>query len=199
MGIISNDYNIGFEVVNLCVKSLDHRELELGALIDKMARTNVEISILKDVMNKLSHAKQKDKKADFSNDEEMTRYITHIHRGNPSIFDDLVKGFPSHFGPKDPSSSKLTSEQITRDNVINENLEDIHLGYIKLDVLTEDQIDVVVQGLDGLLKQYSADLNENLLYVNRNYDDRKDFTEAGRMIVKEAGELLKSINQKMRN
>ena len=72
------------------------------------------------------------------------------------------------------------------------------LGYIKLDVLSEDRIDVVVQGLDGLLKQHSGDLNENLLYVNRNYDDRKDFTEAGRMIVKEAGELLKSINQKMR-
>lgn len=197
MGMITNDYNIGFEVVNLCVKTLDHKEVQLNELIDKLARTNVEIEIIKDVMNKLSHAKQKDKKADFSDDEQMTRCITHIHRNNPTIFDDLIKGYPSHFPPKDPSSSTLSSEQITRDNVINENLENIDLGYIQIDPLTEDRIDVVVQGLDGLLKMHSGDLNENLLYINRNYDDRKDFTEAGRLIVKESGELLASINRKM--
>jgi flagellar hook-basal body complex protein FliE len=192
----SVDYNIGFEMVKCYALYFDHHEKKLHDLIDKLAKSNIEIKIISDVMNKLSHAKQKDKKADFTKDATMKRYITHIHKNNPTIFENLIKGFPEHL-PAEDQAEAAAGKEITLEDVLNDSLKSIDMSKIKIDVLTEEQIDVIVQGLDGQLKMHSADLNESMMKINENYDNRSQMTENARQVVKQSGDLLESINRKM--
>ncbi len=180
----------GLEMVNCYTKYFDCQETQLNSLIDKLSKTNIEIKIISDVMNKLAHVKQKDKKADFNNDEKMKRYIAYIHMSNPTIFDGLIQGIPEHFTNDEP----IDGQDI--EDVLNERLKYIDMSKVKFDVLTEDQIDVVVQGLDGELKMKSADVNEYMMKINEKYDNRSQMTENANKVLKETSDLLASINRK---
>lgn len=195
---MARDPHLGLEMVNFYVRCFEpHQEGKLQGLIDNMAKSNVEIKIISDVMNKLSHAKQKKEPADFSNDETMMRHIVHIHRNNPTIFEDLIKNFPDHLPPMD--NALFVGEEITVENVIGENLKEINVWNIRIEPLTETQIDVVVQGLDGELKRHSADLNESMMKINDSYDLRRQTSESARQGSKEDSEHKKSIVSRMRH
>lgn len=189
---IKNDHHLGLEVVNCYTKYFDHHEAKLNGLIDKLAMSNVEVKIISDVMNKLSHAKQKDKQADFSQDEEMKRHIAHIHKNNPTIFEDLIKNFPDYL-PEDNSEIS----EISVSGALDRSLKNVDMSRINIDVLKEDQIDVIVQGLDAELKAHSAELNHHMMKVNEAFDNRSQMTESARQVVKQASDLLESINRKM--
>ncbi len=196
MGIgptINLNLHPGLEMVNCYNTYFDYQETQLNGLIDKLSKTNIEIKIISDVMNKLAHVKQKDKKADFSNDETMKRYIAYIHKNNPTIFDGLIKGFPEHL----TDDESVASQEINLEDVLNEALKNFDMSKIKIDVLTEDQIDVVVQGLDGELKMKSADVNEHMMKINEKYDNRSQMTENANKVLKETEDLMASINRKM--
>jgi hypothetical protein len=190
--------HIGLEAVKCYEKYFDYQEKKLHGFIDKMSHANIEIKIISDVMNKLSHGKQKDKQCDFTNDEQMKSYIAHIHKNNPTIFDGLVQGLPDHIAP--PSKElALHGDDITLHNVLNETLRDINLRNVTIDILKEEEIDIIVQGLDGQIKMHTADLNEQMLKINENYDNRSQMTEHARQVIKQSGDLLESINRKMAN
>jgi hypothetical protein len=189
---IKSDHHLGLEVVNCYTKYFDHHEAKLNGLIDKLAMSNVEVKIISDVMNKLSHAKQRDKQADFSKDEEMKRHIVYIHKNNPTVFENLIQNFPDYFPEDDAAVS-----EITVDGVLNHGLKNVDMSRINIDVLKEDQIDVVVQGLDAELKSHSAELNHHMMKVNEAFDNRSQMTESARTVVKQANDLLESINRKM--
>lgn len=195
MGILGKDHHPGLEMVNCYSAYFDLHENKLHGHIDHLHRSNLEIKVISDVMNKLSHAKQKDKKADFSSDETMKRYIVHIHKNNPTIFEDIVKGFPEYLPEEDKDG--VAAAGMTLEDVLNDSLKNIDMGQIKIDTLTEEQIDVIVQGLDGQLKMHSADLNESLMKINEAYDNRSQMTEHSRQVLKQSGDFLESINRKM--
>lgn len=195
------DHHPGREMVNVTASYLDgYMDPKLHGMIDNLHRSNVEIKIIHDVVNKLSHAKskdpkEKDKLIDFSQDETMMRYMAHIHRSNPSIFDDLVQGVPDHL-PKVGKVGAL-GQQISSDDLLNESLKDIHMGNVEIKSFSQDQIDAILQGLDGETKKHSADLNESLMHINEHYDKQSQVIEIARQIVKQANDLLESINRKM--
>jgi hypothetical protein len=195
MEILGRDQHLGLEVVKCYAMYFDHQENKLHGLIDNLATSNAEIKIISHVMNRLSHGKQQDKKVDFTKDETMKRYIAHIHKNNPTIFDGLIKGVPEHH---ESAGAKETSErEITLDSLLNESLKNVDMRGISIDVLTEEQIDIVVQGLDGQLKMHTAELNEHMMKINEHYDNRSQMTEHARQVVKQSGDLLESINRKM--
>jgi len=200
--INNHGYNLGLEMVNCYQKYFDHREAELNGLIDKMKVSNIQIKVISDVMNKLAHGKQKDKKFDISNDETTKKLVYLVHMRNPSVFEEKIHNLPVE---------ELDLEQKLHaiiDQLREEGLPDgsIHLGSImekieldsnvRFDVLDESAIDVVVQGLDSELKMLNADLNKHLMDLSSKYDDRTKMTESANQTVKEAGELSKSIIQK---
>lgn len=189
---INGDHHLGLEVVNCYMKYFDHHEAKLNGLIDNLARSNVEVKIISDVMNKLSHAKQRDKQADFSQDEEMKRHIAHIHKNNPTIFEGLIQNFPDYF-PEDQGEL----EEISVSGVLHHSLKHVDMSRINIDALKEDQIDVVVQGLDAELKAHSSELNHHMMKINEAFDNRSQMTESARQVVKQANDLLESINRKM--
>ncbi len=193
MGINLN-YNPTAAITGLYINYLDMEEEKLNnQYIDGMTKTNIEIKILNAVMNKLSHAKKGDKGMDFSNDETMKRYIAHIHKNNPTIFEELIKGVPEQ---GDPVENSLKGEEITLENVLNNSLKDINMSGVKIETLTKDHIDVIVQGLDAQLKMHTADLNELMMRTQSNLEERSKLTDFSREAVKMGGELNKSIISK---
>jgi hypothetical protein len=193
MAQINLNLNPGAEMVNLFSSYFDHQESKLHGLIDKMKTANIETKIIGDVMNKLSHAKQSKQGADFSKDETMKRYIVHINKNNPTIFGDFIKGFPEHLG----SNEMENISNATLDEHLDHSLREINLNTITIEPLSEEMIDVVIQGLDGMIKMYSADLNEQMMKINDNFDQRSQMIENARQIVKQNGDLNESINRKM--
>jgi hypothetical protein len=193
MGIVHNNHHIGLEVVKCYDAYFTHHEKQLKERIDMMAMSNIQIKIISDVMNKLSHDKQKDKKADFSGDETMKQYVTHLHKNNPTIWAELIKGFPEHL----PSDDTSSIQDITLETVLQDSLKNIDMGQISIQILNEEEIDIVVQGLDAELKKHSADLNEHMLHINEKYDNRSQMTEAARQVVRQDGDFKGSINRKM--
>lgn len=202
-GAVENHgYNIGLEMVNCYQKYFDHREMELNSLIDKMKVSNIQIKVISDVMNKLAHGKQKDKKFDISNDETAKKLAYLIHMRNPSIFEDKIHNLPVVDGDLEQKLHEIIGQ--LREEGLPEG--SIHLGSIlekveldsniRFDNLDESAIDVVVQGLDSELKMLNADLNKHLMDLSSKYDDRTKMTESANQTVKEAGELNKSIIQK---
>jgi hypothetical protein len=194
MSIVS-DYNLAAGMVNAYAKYFDAQEKRLNGLINNMSKSNIEIKILSDVMNKLAHAKKTDKKADFSNDEMMKRYIVHIHKNNPTIFDGYIHGFPAHI-PDDEGKDGDDGE-ISLEEMLERSLKNIDLGKITFDVFGEAEIDVLTQGIDSELKMHSADLNEFLMKINNIYDEKSHMTESARDVVNQTRELLASINRRM--
>ncbi|GEM_PF-5351198 len=189
---IHGDHHLGLEVVNCYTKYFDHHETKLNGLIDQLALSNVEVKIISDVVNKLSHAKQRDKQADFTQDEEMKRHIAHIHKNNPTIFEGLIHNFPDYL-PEGEDDFK----EISVDGVMHHSLKNIDISRIHIDVLKEDQIDIAIQGLDAELKGHSANLNRDMMQINEAFDNRSQMTESSRQVVKQANDLLESINRKM--
>lgn len=195
------DYNIGLEMVKCLGAHLDQREVELNKLIDNMKVANIEIKIMSDFTNKLAHAKQKDKKLDFSNDEiKKLAYLVHLR--NPSVLEGKIHNLPVEHSNLEQKLSEIIDQM--REERISEN--DIHLetilarfqcdSNIRFDVLDESTIDIVVQGVDAELKMLNADLNKLLMDINSKYEDRSQMIEQARQIVKEDGEGKKSIIQK---
>lgn len=191
--IMGLSINLGAEMVNCYTKYFDLQESKLNGLIDKMANANIETKIVSDVMNKLSHAKQRKENADFSEDETMKRYVAHIHKNNPTIFADFIQGFPEYLGQDENAPVAVSSVE----EHLDYSLRDINLSAITIEPLSEEMIDVVIQGLDGQLKMYSADLNEQMMKINDCYDNRAQMTENARQVLKQASDLLESINRKM--
>ena len=54
------------------------------------------------------------------------------------------------------------------------------MGNIQIDALSEDDTDIVIQGLDAEMRMLTADLNECLMRVNNKYEDRSQMTENAR-------------------
>jgi hypothetical protein len=197
-------YNIGLEVVGCYQKYFDHRESELNKLIDSLKLTNIQIKVMSDVMNKLSHAKQKDKKFDISDDEIAKKYAYFVHLSNPSILEDRIHNLPVEELNLEDKMKEIIG-QLHEDGVLDRDI-DLRMiidkfnidQNITFDVLDESGIDIVIQGLDGQLKMLGADLNERMMNINSKYEDRSQMTENARQVVKEAGELIRSIIQKTR-
>ncbi len=188
-----SDHFPALEMLNCSMKYFDLQDAKLNDLITKLSVFNIEIKVISDLMNKLSHGKQKDKQADFTEDETMRAHITHIHKNNPTIFEDLIKGFPDYIPEEDVSSSG----SITLEEHLQKSLKNIDMNQIKIDVLSEEQIDVIIQGLDAELKMYSADMNEHLMKINNVYEDRGQMSENTRQIIKQASDFIDSINRKI--
>lgn len=202
MGIQANHgYNIGLELTNCYTKYFDHREVELNGLIDTLKMANMQIKIVSDVMNKLSHAKpDDDKRADLSNDELYKKCAYLIHLRNSTVFEDKIHGV------EDGMTLDLKLQEIVdqlKNDGYSENeidlgaiLGKIDVGNIQIDVLSEDEIDIVIQGLDAETKMLTADLNECMMKINNKYEDRSQMTENARQVLKEAGEHIQSIIHK---
>jgi hypothetical protein len=188
---INLGYNPGAAVTGLYVNYFDMQEKKLNnQYIDGMAKTNIEIKIISDVMNRLSHAKKNDEEVDFSNDETMKRCIAHIHKNNPTIFEELIKGVPEY---TDPDENSLMGDEITLENVLNNSLKDVAMSGVTIKALTKDEIDVITQGLDSQLKMHTADLNEHMMRIQDNLDNRTQMAEFTRKSVEMNSDLNKSI------
>jgi hypothetical protein len=188
-------YNMGLEMTNCYMKYFDHREKELNSLINKMSATNIDLKIIADTTNKLSHAKSKGKDLDPNQDEQLKKFIVCVHKRNPAIFDDKIKGLPEGWD----SIDEIDAEQsLTLDQRMEQMLGNIDLSRVTIDTLTEKDIDVILQGLDAETKMSAADLNELMMKINNKYEDRSQMTENARQVVKEAGELNQSILRKIR-
>src|SRR5262245_18642351 len=126
-GAVENHgYNIGLEMVNCYQVYFDHREAELHGLIDKMKVSNIQIKVISEVMNKLAHGKQKDKKFDISNDETAKKLVYLVHMRNPSVFEDKIKNLPVIEGDLEQKLHEIIGQ------LREEGLPDgsIHLGSI---------------------------------------------------------------------
>ncbi|MGC1878425.1 MAG: hypothetical protein WA347_08985 [Rhabdochlamydiaceae bacterium] len=200
----NHGYNIGLEITGCYQKYFDHRETELNKIIDSLKVTNLQIKVMSDVMNKLTHAKQTDKKFDLSKDETARKYAYLVHLRNPTVFENKIHNLPVADYDLEQKITEIIA-QLKEEGVPDQQ---IHLGIImekfpfdsniRFDVLNEETIDVVVQGLDAELKMLNADLNERLMNINSKYEDRSQMTENARQVLKEADELNKSIIQKTR-
>ena len=193
---LESDHHLGLEIVNCYLKYFECQEGKQHEIVDKMAWINEETRVLTKVLNTLSHAKYKKEAIDFSNDEEMKRYIVHIHRNDPSIFGDLVKNVPDHLPPVD--KSVLHGADITMENVVYENLKEISLWNVQIEPLTEDHIGVIIEGLEGALKSNAADLNEKMMYLHENFDNRSHMTHAAQKGEQGQEEYMKSLASKSR-
>jgi len=165
------NYNPGLAMVECYSKYFEQMEGKLGGLIDRLSRSNGEIKILSDVINRLSHAKNRQGDIDFSKDEQMVRWITHIHKNNPTIFGDHVIGFPEEGVPHYDNGAT------TVEGILESSLSYIDLSKIRIDLHDRDQINICIQGLDAELKNHTADLNEQMMKINNTYDDRAQMTE----------------------
>lgn len=204
-------YNMGLEMTNCYTRYFDHREAELNNLIDKMSGTNIDLKIIGDTMNKLSHAKAKGKDLDCNQDEQLKKFIVYIHKRNSTIFEDKIKGLPAGWGSEaanaetDDASSTSGADAhsaevggVTLDDKLAKALDGIDLRWVTIDTLTEKDIDVIVQGLDAETKMGAADLNELMMKINNKYEDRSQMTENARQVLKEASDLISSFLRKIR-
>lgn len=197
----NHGYNLGLELTQCYTKYFDAREAEINGLIDSLKMTNIQIKIISDVMNKLAHGKQDDKKVDLNDNEVAKKCAYLIHLRNASVFEDKIHGVPEDGLTLDQKLKEIVNELRNAgysDSEINLNaiLDKVQVGDIKIDVLSEDQIDVVIQGLDAETKSLTADLNEHMMKINNKYEDRSMMTENARKVLEEAARLIESIIRK---
>lgn len=193
-------YNIGLELTNCYASYFDQREIELHGLIDKLKMTNIQIKMISDVINKLSHAKQKDKQVDLNQDEIAKKSAYLIHLRNHSIFADKIHGAFEEGVTFERKMAEIT-DQLHEEGLeidLGVILERIQVGNMTLDPLSEDEIDIAIQGLDAEIKMLNADLNECMMNISHKYEDRSQMTENARNVLKEATEHSKSIISKTR-
>jgi uncharacterized protein YihD (DUF1040 family) len=205
----NHGYNIGLILTNCYILYFDHREGELNTLIDSLQMTNTQIKIISDLMNKLTHAKQDDKKADLNNDEIAKKCAYLIHLRNSTIFADKIQGMPAGSPPSSPNllNQKLQEiiDQIREEGAAESDinlvaiLDKIDVSSINIDVLSEDQIDVVIQGMDAETKMLTADLNECMMKINNKYEDRSKMTENAHKVLDEVSKHIDSIIRKFTN
>lgn len=199
---VHTGYHLGAEMVHCYSTYFDHCETELNKHIDAMKITNMQIKILSDFMNKLSHGKQNGNKVDFSNDETAKKYAYLIHLLNPTILEGKIHNLPV----EERSLHQVLSEMI--DQLRNEGIPDekidlemildrFNVGNTLVDVLSEKENDVIIQAIDAALKLKSTDLNEIMMKINNKCEDRSQMTEQGRKVVEMAANHLESINRKM--
>ena len=119
-------YNMGLEMVQCYGAYFDHREVELNKLIDSMKVANVQIKIMSDFTNKLAHAKQKDKKLDFSNDEMAKKLAYLVHLRNPSVLEGKIHNLPVEDSNLEQKLNAIIDQM--REEGISEN--EIHLETI---------------------------------------------------------------------
>jgi hypothetical protein len=195
----NHGYNIGLELTQCYAKYFDHHENELNGLINQLQMTNIQIKMVSDVMNKLSHAKQ-DKKADLNNDEMAKKCAYLIHLRNPTIFEDKIHGVPE--GITFDQQLQEIVDQLKQDGLsqlelnLGAILSKVDIGNMKIDVLSEEDIDIVIQGLDGETKMLTTDLNQIMMNINKDYEDRSQMTENARQVLKESNDHNISIIHK---
>jgi hypothetical protein len=194
-------YNIGLELTNCYTAYFNHRETELNGMIDNLKMTNMQVKLVSDVINKLAHSKQKNKQADLNEDEIAKKCAYLIHLRNTSVFEDKIHGVQEVGMTLDQKFSEIIT-QLKEDGYSDSEirletiLDRVQIPNIRIDVLSEDEIDVVMQGLDAENKMLTADLNEHMMKINNKYEDRSQMTENARQVLKEADEHNKSIIHK---
>ncbi len=143
-------YNLGLEMTQCYMKYFDAREVELNGLIDKLSASNNDIRMINDLVNKLTHGKKKDKKADFSSDEEMRNIIDRVYERNPSIFDDnKTYNFKSE-DEIDTVLQGLDAELKMLAADLNENLMKINNKYEDRSQMTENARQVLKEAEDHI-------------------------------------------------
>lgn len=197
----SHGYNLGLEMTKCYAGYFDHHETHSNELITTMKLKNIELKVMSDLTNKLTQAKLSKKPLDINGDEIAKKLAYLVHLSNPSILENVI-----HNTPIEESNlhQRLTEihQRLHKDGVCDANIDldlilaHINVDNIRVDSLSEDAIDVIIQGVDSETKMITTDLNENMMYINRNYDDRSQMTEQARQILKEADELNKSIISK---
>lgn len=141
-------YNLGLECLKAHLKVHGHsaspKERELHDKIDVLDNVNKNIRTISDLMSALTHEQKLYKKADFSSNEEVKKWIDELYALNPKIFESgNEKG--SDYDPK--------------------------ARYIFKD---EESIKAVTQALDAETKMQSADANKILMEIQHAYSDRGD-------------------------
>lgn len=195
-GIIG--YNIGLELVNCYNKAFDKHEVDLHQVINKIKDNNIQLKIMNDVMNKLSHAKP-EKKADFSQDEEAKKFLYIIHNRNGSILgEELFSNLPAINPTLNEIIDEMRKEGIKEDDInLPSILERVNINGIQFNpISSEEDIDTVIQGLDAEIKMINADQNELMLHFSSKVEDRSSLTENARQVLKEYGEGVSSIIRK---
>ena len=62
----------------------------------------------------------------------------------------------------------------------------------------EEEIDVVIQGLDAEQKMIAAEMNQHMMTITNKYEDRSQMTEQARQVLKEASDHIQSIIHKQK-
>jgi hypothetical protein len=199
MGIQANHgYNVGLELMNCYTKTFDHREVKLHELIDNLKMINIRGEIVDTLMNKLSHAKRDDeKRADLINDEMVVKCAYLLHLRNTTIFEEKIHGVEGDM-TLDRKLQEIV-DQLKGDGVPEKEinlaavLDKIEVGSVQIDALSEDDVDILIQGLDAEAKIVPADLNECMMKVNNEYENRSQLTESARQLLKTVIEHTESI------
>lgn len=182
------------EAVKCTVAYLELHDRRIHDMISQLAVGNIEIKMINELINRLAHAKHDDKKADFSNDQTMRQYIAHIHKSDPSIFHGHIQGFPDYIPEEEEDAPSTT---ITLNEHLNKSLKNIDLDQISIDVFDDDQIEIILDGLDGKLKDHSSTMSQVLTQVNNAYDERNKMTDSAERIIKESRDFIESLNRKV--
>ena len=192
-------YNLSGIMVDTYVKYFDHRDAKLHELINGLQQSNLEMKLINDLMNKLAHGKQKDKQVDFNNDQLARKLAYLAHLNNRTVFEDKIQGVPDNGETlkgklkeiiADLKTSGVPEYEIDH-HAILDRVQVPHT--MKISTLSEADIDIVIQGLDGTAKEVNADLNKSLMDINRDYDDIAQMTEQARKVVDESNQHVKSI------
>jgi len=192
--------NPGYEMMKCCSKADISYENKINKLTDSMNVTNLQIKVMSDVMNKLAHAKQKDKKIDFSRQDETTKkYAYFVHLQNPTILGDKIHNLPVQDGNLQETLTKII-EQMIQEGIPDDEIE---LGAIlerfnydhniRFEVFDESGIDILFQGLEAELGSLKSSLNQGLMHVASKNEERQNLFKSGHDTGKESGELNKSI------
>lgn len=75
-------------------------------------------------------------------------------------------------------------------------LSKVDVSHVSFDILTEEDIDDAIRGLDAETKMYANDLNDIMMRINSKHDDRATMTENARQVIKEASEHIQSIQRR---
>src|SRR5689334_15345434 len=86
----NHGYNLGRMFLEVQEKSFQHLEGKINDRVDELNRLNENNRSLEKLITRLTHAK-KEKKADFTNDEEMKGVIDTVHGFAKDVF-----GYPDN-------------------------------------------------------------------------------------------------------
>jgi hypothetical protein len=163
----THGYNLALECLKVHLQIHGHRdspkERELHDKIDVLDNVNKNIRTISNLMSALTHEQKLYKKADFSSNGEVKKWIDELYALNPKIFE---------------SGNEKSSDY------------DPNARYIFKD---EESIKVVTQALDAETKMQSADANKILMEIQHAYSDRGDLMKMAQEGVKQDSEHLRSL------